>query len=286
MKRHAVDRLGAVPRTLLIPLVARADARRLWPGGGFVDPVAERVVARLEAEGVDLAEVRRDHPAARSLVLRAQWFDRECAAFFREHPDGTAASLGVGLDARHERLMALGVDAAIAWHEFDLPEVVAIRHAQLGACGARARAGDALSEDWLSTLPERPGCALLVVMEGLLMYLPRAGVDALFRRLLARQQRLGGSLRLLFDGVSRSLVRAGRRWPAWGIRHDALRAARLFQSGFSGQADLESIAPPLRVDACHDLLVARGGWMGWLLRLRARRHPHHPHYAAWRLRWP
>lgn len=286
MATHAVDRLGAVPQTLLIPLVARADARRRWPRFGFADPVAESVVARLEAEGVDLAWLRRRHPATRSLVVRAQWFDRQCAAFFAAHPDGTAISLGVGLDTRRARLAALGVAADIDWHELDLPEVVAIRRAQLGAAGAQARAGDALADDWLDALPARPGRALLVVMEGLLMYLPREGVEGLFRRLLARQRRLGGPLVLLFDGVSRHMVRAGSRYSRLRLRRDAMQAARLFRSGFGGEADLATIAPPLRVDESFDLVVAGGGVTGWLMRLRARRHPRHPHYAAWRMRWP
>lgn len=284
MGTHDIDRLGAVPQTLLIPLVARADARTRWPRYGFADPAAERVVARLEREGVDLEWVRRDHPAVRSLIVRAQWFDAQCAAFFRAHPDGMAMSLGVGLDARRARLAALGVPGDVDWHELDLPEVVAIRRAQLGADGERTRAGDALATDWLDALPERRGRALLVVMEGLLMYLPREGVEALFGRLVARQRRLGGPLVLLFDGVSRHVARAGMRFSTLRFRRDAIAAARLFQCGFRGQDDLDAIAPPLAVDALFDLVAASGGWMGWLMRLRARRYPRHPHYAAWRMR--
>jgi O-methyltransferase involved in polyketide biosynthesis len=283
MTLHAIDRLGDVPQTLLIPLVARADARRRWPRYGFVDPLAETVVARLESEGLDLAWVRKDHPAMRSLVVRAAWFDRQCAAFCRRHPDGIAISLGVGLDARRERLAALGVPAAMDWRELDLPEVVAIRRAQLGEVASRTLAGDALSPDWLESLPADHGRALLVVMEGLLMYLPRAGVEALLRRLVARQQALAAPLALLFDAVSPFVARAGLRYSTLRFRRDAVSAARLFQWGLSGSAALGRIDPALRAVECVDLVAATGGPMSVVMKLREYVVPGRPHYAAWRV---
>src|SRR4029079_19774823 len=39
--------LGRVEQTLLIPLTARALARRLFPDRGFDDPAAEAIAARL-----------------------------------------------------------------------------------------------------------------------------------------------------------------------------------------------------------------------------------------------
>jgi O-methyltransferase involved in polyketide biosynthesis len=283
MAVHAIDRLGDVPQTLLIPLVARADARRRWPRYGFADAVAERVVARLEAEGVDLAWVRKDHPALRSLVVRAAWFDRQCAAFCRRHPDGTAISLGVGLDTRRERLAALGVPAGMDWRELDLPDVVAVRRAQLGELAAATCAGDALSEDWLADLPAERGRPLLVVMEGLLMYLPRAGVETLLRRLVARQRALAAPLVLLFDAVSPFVARAGLRYSTLRFRRDAVSAARLFQWGLSGSAALARIDPALIAVECVDLTAAAGGPMALLMKLRARLVRDRPHYAAWRV---
>ena len=47
---RSIADLGCVEQTLLIPLAARALARRFLPHRGFADPAAEAIVARLAYE--------------------------------------------------------------------------------------------------------------------------------------------------------------------------------------------------------------------------------------------
>jgi len=60
--------LGCVEQTLLIPLAARALARRFFSNQGFADPTAEAIAARLD---YDLTRFEADRDMLRGLVERS-----------------------------------------------------------------------------------------------------------------------------------------------------------------------------------------------------------------------
>src|SRR5919109_2028162 len=112
--RVPVTGLTGVSETLLIPLIARAQARTRFPDLGFADPAAERILAQLD---VDPDRFGQHVPTMRGAIIRAQAFDRLAAAFAAAHPSGLAVSLGAGLDTRADRV------AGLAWADMDLPAV-------------------------------------------------------------------------------------------------------------------------------------------------------------------
>lgn len=194
--------------TLLIPLVVRAR-QNAWPDPILRDETATQVLRRLGQAAPPLPALRGD---AFGLALRARHLDGWTMAFLARHPAATVLHLGCGLDGRVDRV---DPPPGVRWFDLDLPDVIALRrvaYPREEGPGYQMIAASVMDAGWLRSVPaDRP---VLVVAEGLLMYLPQAKV----RMLLAR---LGGAFpsgELVFDALSPLGVRLG----AW---HPALRAS-------------------------------------------------------------
>jgi O-methyltransferase involved in polyketide biosynthesis len=171
--------LGGVNRTAVLTLRARADEHRR-EGRLFVDPVA---VAWSEALPWDPALERWYGPVPQaSLSTRADEIDRALAAVAAERPIEQVIELGCGLSTRWRRARA----DVPRWLDTDLEPVIEARRALHGPDDTHEeRAVSVLDPAWIDAVevaPER----LFLIAEGLLYYLPRAEVDALFERLRAR----------------------------------------------------------------------------------------------------
>jgi O-methyltransferase involved in polyketide biosynthesis len=178
-RAFSLSDLSVAATTALIPLVAHARARTLFPEMGFADEQAERMV---EALGVPLDLFGTNLGWLRATILRARWFDDRCREFFTANPGGLGVSLGAGLDTRFQRLNK----DTIRWVDLDLPEVIALkrrfvkatRHYRLLAC-------DITDPAWAEQIGWRAGMPLCLIAEGLLMYLApsdvRTGLSAILR---------------------------------------------------------------------------------------------------------
>jgi O-methyltransferase involved in polyketide biosynthesis len=187
--------LDGVPETTLWTLYHRAlEARRA--GEEFVDPRAVELVDR-----IDYPFARRfgHDPGglAQFIGLRARTFDREVRRVLAERPDTIVAALGEGLETQFWRVD----NGRVRWLTVDLPETAEVRRGLLGEDPPRRRilAGSALDDDWLDAVGDGAGDRVLVVAQGLLMYLPPPGVRALIVRCARRFP--GGAL--VLDTVPR-----------------------------------------------------------------------------------
>ncbi len=212
---------SGVSRTLLVPLVARALSEELNPDLDFRDPAAKEALGRLD---VDPRPLSRDRASMRGAVVRARLIDRLAEVWFSHHPDGLGVSLGGGLDHRFRRID----NRRLRWVDLDLPDVVRFRRSlwpEQQRC--RLVAGSLTDPAWIETIGARPGEPLLVVVEGVLMYLSRDQVRAFFQEAAAR---LPAGSTIIFDaghwlgqrlrftpGSVRSL---GERFH-WGFRRPA-----------------------------------------------------------------
>ncbi|MEV0081297.1 class I SAM-dependent methyltransferase [Saccharopolyspora sp. NPDC050642] len=128
------------------------------------------------------------------VALRAKQLDDWAAGFLRRNPDATVLQLGCGLDSRAFRL---DLPPGVRWFDVDLPDVVELRRDLYpDADGYRTIGASVTDPGWLAGIPaDRP---VLVIAEGLLMYLPTVEVERLLRRITDRFR--GGEL--IFDGVA------------------------------------------------------------------------------------
>jgi O-methyltransferase involved in polyketide biosynthesis len=159
------------------------------------DRFAAEAVARID---YDFKELKLPQGGEISLPLRARHFDQWTRAFLAAHPDATVLHLGCGLDTRVYRI---DPGPQVRWYDIDFPDVIALR-AQLYPPreGYRPIGSSVTDLAWLDTVPgDTP---VLVVAEGLMMYLREQDGVALLRRIVA--QFPGG--RIAFDGYSRTMV--------------------------------------------------------------------------------
>jgi O-methyltransferase involved in polyketide biosynthesis len=203
-KRLRVE-LAGVPETTLWTLYHRADEARRG-GGVLCDPKAIEVVRAID---FDFRGRFGRSPAAfgRAVALRATAFDAQVRAILEVTPDAIVVALGEGLETQFWRVD----NGRVRWFTVELPQTAAVREAVLPSDPPRRRlfAGSALDQGWLDALGEAPGDRVIVVAQGLLMYLPPGHVEALISRCAVRFP--GGVM--VFDTVPKwfaRLARAGR----------------------------------------------------------------------------
>ncbi len=197
--------------TLLIPLYAKAQ-----PGSPlFFDSKAQDILSRVD---YDFSRLRVPYKTVVLVCQRARKLDAAARAFLAEHPDGIVLHLGCGLDSRFWRVD----NGRVEWYDLDMPPVIDLRR-RFYTHGDRyhAIASSVTDLAWVDSVAaaSRP---VLVVAEGLLMYMSEADVKRLFLRL---REAFPGC-RVIADVFSRMTARLAIRHPSlkqtgasvgWGI---------------------------------------------------------------------
>lgn len=164
--------------TMLATLYGRAlDSRLENPVLG--DRAADEAVKQID---FDFSKVGVNRDITTSIVLRAKQIDDWAAEYLRAHPEAIVLHLGCGMDTRFQRLAP---PPTVHWYDVDYPEVVELRRKLYPATDNRTDLGTSVTDfAWLDQVPsDRP---VLIVAEGLTMYLTPAEGAELMRRLVAR----------------------------------------------------------------------------------------------------
>jgi len=160
------------------------------------DTFAAEAAAHID---LDLDSLKVAKGASLTVPMRAKHLDTWAREYLAAHPSSTVLHLGCGLDSRVYRI---DPPPTVRWYDVDRPEVIELRrrvyperhdHAMIGTSVTDLRWLDAISAD-------RP---VLVIAEGLVMYLSEHDGVALLRRIAAQFP----SGQLIFDAYSRLTVR-------------------------------------------------------------------------------
>jgi O-methyltransferase involved in polyketide biosynthesis len=210
MTELTTDALTGVSETLLIPLAARMIAPTRHPDLQFRDDEAIRIGAAL---GFDPGRFADDTGSMRGSVIRASWFDRIARTFVERHPDGLCLSIGSGLDNRPARI---GLPATVDWIDIDFAAVVRLREAVIPRTDnlRTLTASEAEPLAWMDAVGWSAGRPVLVLVEGVMMYLAPAEGVGLLRTLVARATDAGAPVELAADFASPLMVRQSRRNPS------------------------------------------------------------------------
>lgn len=205
-------RLKDEMETLLIPLYGRAQ---MSAKGFFHDPFAEQAVRSID---YDFSRLRIQEKTQVMLSIRGAEIDAETNGFLAEHPGGTVLYLGCGLDARFQRLG----EPDAAWYDLDFPQVVDIKRQLYPETERYRLIGSPVTEwAWMKQVGES-GQPVLVLAEGLLMYLSEQDVQSLFLRLRDTFR----DVTFVFDAYSRLTAKQAGRHPSlkktgariqWGV---------------------------------------------------------------------
>ncbi|HVQ52701.1 MAG TPA: class I SAM-dependent methyltransferase [Mycobacterium sp.] len=171
---------GSVEWTLLCMLYLRAyESRLAHPILG--DHFAARDVTRIDYDFRRIHRVVRPAINQFGVALRSTLFDALATDYLDGHPDAVVLHLGCGLHSRAFRIAPQGV----RWFDVDLPHVIALRRQLYSESDSYRMVGSSVTDPgWINELPT--GGAVLIVAEGLLMYVTPADVSELLHRLVNR----------------------------------------------------------------------------------------------------
>ena len=178
--------------TLLIPLFAKSQRRNPL----FFDPKAQEILNQVD---YDFAHLRVPYVTIILICQRAKKLDAVTRDFLAEQPNGMVLHLGCGLDNRFGRVD----NGKVEWYDLDMLPVIELRQQFYPASERYHLIASSVTDlEWLSLVKtaDRP---VLVVAEGLLMYLREEDV----RRLVLRLREIFPNCRLIADVFSRMMTR-------------------------------------------------------------------------------
>ena len=206
--------------TLLIPLYGKAQMSRK---GLFQDREAEEAVAQID---YDFSRLHIQEKTQVMLSIRGALIDEFAASFLKEHPDSTAVYLGCGLDARARRV---GAEAGL-WYDLDFPEVIEIKKQLYKETAQYKYIPSSVTDwDWIDQV-ETNGHPVLVIAEGLFMYLSGEDIQSLFIRMRDKFK----DIILIFDAYSALTARQAKHHPS------LKKTGAVIQWGFDSPAEIEA----------------------------------------------
>jgi len=213
-------------KTLLITLYAKAQ-----PDNPLLfDPMAQDILDRMD---YDFARLRVPYKTVVLVCQRAKKLDAVTRAFLTDHRDSVVLQLGCGLDTRFWRVD----DGHVTWYDLDMPPVIDLRrHFFTETERYHMIASSVTDLGWMDAVSS-DGRPVVVVAEGLLMYLDEANV----RRLVLRLHETFPGCRLVADVFSRLTARSAKG-------HPSLRSTgATIGWGIDDSRELESWAPGIRL---------------------------------------
>ena len=168
--------LSGVNETMLVPVYARAlESQKKNPA--FYDETAIRVINSLDYDFKKHGKSKMNMwgCAARTII-----FDREVSTYIQAHPNCSIINMACGLDDRFRRVD----NGVIEWYNIDFQTVMDIREKIIPA---NSRVFDlslsVLDFTWIEEIKNKEN--VLVIAEGLLMYLKEEDVKVLFEKISA-----------------------------------------------------------------------------------------------------
>jgi len=156
--------LGAVQETLLIPLYSRSlEAKNEHPR--FDAQYDVELVNRIN---YDFSKFNSGKWSIEGCIVRTIILDREVNKYLKDHPDCVVLNFGCGLCTRTKR-----VDIKNStWYNIDLPDAIELRNKLIDKqdhCYNISKS--MLDETWADDVKVNPGQDVLVIVEGVFMYL-------------------------------------------------------------------------------------------------------------------
>ncbi|MGO4945099.1 class I SAM-dependent methyltransferase [Blautia sp. Sow4_E7] len=161
--------LSGVPETMLQTIYARAKETK--NRGAIRDQKAVEIIEKLD---YDFSLADKDGAMHNGVISRTIVLDKLVTEYLRKAPDAVVINIACGLDTRCYRTKNYS-----HWYNLDLPETIAVREKLLPESGKISQIAMSAMEDW-SSLVEAGSKPVLVIIEGLTMYLDLASVQQIF----------------------------------------------------------------------------------------------------------
>ena len=170
-----IIKLSGVPETMLQTVYARAKESR--GRGAIHDAKAKELIEKLD---YDFSLADKDTAMRSGVIARTIVLDKLTKSWLASHPDAVVVNIACGLDTRCYRMSGYA-----HWYNLDLPETMAAREKLLPESGMISQIAMSAMEDWGSEISEQ-NVQVLIVIEGLTMYLNAKDVQQIFKVISSR----------------------------------------------------------------------------------------------------
>ena len=200
--------------TLLIPLYCRyLESQKETPI--IQDKKAFEIINSIEYDFEQLDIPKQTYV---TICIRAKQFDNYAKDFLAKGPESIIIQLGCGLDSRFNRTDNGKVD----WYDLDFPEVIELRkHFYMETDRYHLISSSVAELNWLNSI-KTESKPVLVLAEGLFMYLKEEEIKSLFKALQSKFP----ICTIIFDSYSEVTARGIKNHPSikktgavinWGI---------------------------------------------------------------------
>lgn len=238
--------MTGVPETMLQTVFARAQETQKQ-NHKIADEKAVELISRLD---YDFSLAAKDKTMSSGVLARTLVLDRMVSEYLSEHPGAVVINLACGLDTRCYRMQGYS-----HWYNLDLPEVVEVREKLLPEDGIISQIpASAMDARWASCIAA-DGNPVLVIMEGLTMYLSESDVKQIFAIIAAHFPTsvvfVETMLPFIVKTVKEKSIEGSHAKFTWGVKDGMTLAALLPDFEFAEEHSLvegmEVIAPVYRV---------------------------------------
>lgn len=212
--------LSGVPETMLQTVYARAKETKTR--GAIRDEAAVALVERLD---YDFSLADRDGAMHSGVIARTIVLDQLVARWLAGHPGAVVVNIACGLDTRCYRMQGYA-----HWYNLDLPDTIDVRRRLLPETGAISQIAMSAMDDWGGEIRE-PNTPVLVIIEGLTMYLTEAQVQRIFTVIAGRFPRATVFVEAMNPAMAKHFqeksIKGSQAKFTWGIRNGKALAALL-----------------------------------------------------------
>ena len=189
--KESTAKLTGAAETLTITLYARS-IETLRQDAILKDEKAGEIADKLD---YDFEKYSQGWASQLGCVIRARVYDRAVSNFLQTHPTATIVNLGAGLCTRFFRID----NGEVQWYEVDFPEVIELKR-KLVTPSDRYQliSSSILDSAWISRINRSEDRPVLIIMEGVSMFLTASEIQTLFQQI--HQQ--FSPVEMLFDVLS------------------------------------------------------------------------------------
>ncbi|MDO5821104.1 MAG: class I SAM-dependent methyltransferase [Methanobrevibacter sp.] len=228
--KEKVD-LSGVTETMLVPLYSRAlEAERKNPQ--FIDETAVKVMDSLDYYFKKKFKDSTNKMNFWGCCARTVIIDDFAKDFIQKNPDCSVVNIGCGLDDRFSRVD----NGRIVWYNIDLPEVMDLREKLIEKNDRIVNISVSVFDySWMELVENKEN--LLVIAEGVLMYLEKEDVSQLFSKISDEF----GNVELVLELMAEWMVENQKV-------HDTVRSTgAVFKWGVKESRDFESSIPDYKL---------------------------------------
>ena len=216
-ERNEKMNLTGVPETMLQTIYARAKESK--GRGAICDKKAEEIVSRLD---YDFSLADKETAMHSGVIARTIVLDRLTTAWLAAHPGGVVVNIACGLDTRCYRMKGYA-----HWYNLDLPETMAVRAKLLPESSLISQIAMSAMDNWGDEIKEKT-VPVLVIIEGLTMYLSEADVQRIFAVISGRFQKATVFVEIMNPMIVKQFkeksIDASNAKFVWGVKNGAALA--------------------------------------------------------------